>query len=172
MSEAILMRTEDPSGVSGVGAVAEIFEATDGAVAIRWFGEHPSWGLWPEIRVLEAIHGHEGLSTVVYRDPDRLVRAYKRAMAWMLSARYADRPVTCDEHPDHPSRLRLTFRAEKPWRFWIGLLDGSSHAATHVEVNGEIRHRWVTPDGDLWLEYFSPLADDNDPLQRFHEEDR
>lgn len=171
MSEAILQRLEDPSGVSGTGPVAEIFEATDGAVAIRWRGDRPSWGLWSDIRDLEAIHGHEGKSVVQYLDPHRLVRAYQRVMVWMLSARYHDRPLTCAPHPDRPDRLRLVFQDERVWRFWLALLDGSSDAATHQEVNGEMRHRWIDAEGDIWCEYFTPLADDN-PLETFHREDR
>lgn len=170
MSEAILRRDEDPSGVSGTGTVAEIFEADDGAVAIRWRGDRPSWGLWADIRDLEAIHGHGGKSTVVYKDSDRLVRAYGHIMLFLLRERM--RPITCSEHPEFPGRLRLTFQSEADFRFYIALLDGSSYAATHVEVNGEIRHRWVDPGGDLFLEWFSPIADDNDPLAIFDREDR
>lgn len=159
----VLQRNIDHSGVSGTGVVAYGIEFDDGSVALRWPGEHPSTAVWSDMRDMEFIHGHEGDTVVQYSDPERLNRAYKRAVAWMLSARYADRPVTCDEHPDHPGRLRLTFKDERPWRFWISLLDGSTHAATHVEVNGETAHTWVSPDGDLFLQYFTPLADDNDP---------
>lgn len=158
MTEYILQRYADRSGVSGIGTVADIYEAPDGAVAIRWRGEHPAWGIWPDIRDLEAIHGHGGDSIVQYLEKDRLLSAYQRTITWLLSARYADRPITVMPHPDHPDRLRLTFKDERVWRFWISLFDGSSHAAVHEEVAGEIEHRWVTPDGDLWLIYHSPIS--------------
>lgn len=186
MSEAILHRHEDPSGVSGLGAVAEIFEANDGAVAIRWRGDRPSWGLWNDIRDLEAIHGHEGKSVVEYLEPHRLLAAYQLVMPWMLSARYHDRPTVCAPHPDHPDRLRCVFLDERVWRFWIALLDGSTDAASHEEVAGEMRHTWITPDGNVWLVYHTPIPgrlvaserfvvpmdDDEDPLTTFDREDR
>lgn len=156
MSEAILLRYKDNSNVSGTGAVAEIFEASDGAVAIRWRGDHPAWGIWPDIRDLEAIHGHGGDSVVQYLDKDRLIRAYQRVMPFLLNSAEHNRPLTCGPHPDHGDRLRLTFHNEPTWYFWVALLDGSTKAATHEEVAGEIRHTWVSPEGDLWLQYSTP----------------
>lgn len=166
MSEAVLLRHKDISGVSGTGVVGEIFEASDGAVAIRWRGEHPAWGIWPDIRDLEAVHGHQGASVVEYVEPHRLLDAYKRVVPFLLSARTAWSPLTCAPHPDHPDRLRLTFDGEANWRWWIALLDGSSDAATHEEVNGEMQHRWVSSDGNLWLIYHSPVASkyEHDPI--------
>lgn len=152
----ILQRHADPSGVSGTGAVAYGAEFPDGAVALRWPGEHPSTAAWNDMRDMEATHGYQGATVVEYSDRDRLLGAYKRVTGWLLSARYADRPITCDPHPDHPDRLRLTFKDERTWRFWVALLDGSTHAATHAEVNGEIATTWITPDGNVWLQYFTP----------------
>lgn len=164
MTEAILHRYIDDSGVSGTGTVGEIFEASDGAVAIRWRGDRASWGLWGDIRDLEAIHGHGGHSVVEYLEPHRLLAAYQRVNHWLLSARYADRPITCAPHPDHPDRLRCTFKDERVWRFWISLFDGSTYAAVHEEVNGETEHRWTSPDGNLWCVYYSPIASEQDPI--------
>lgn len=169
----VLRRHQDISNVSGTGDVAWGCEFPDGAVAVRWHGDHPSTAAWNDIRDVEIIHGHQGATEILFDDNARLVRAYKRVMFWMLSARYHDRPLTCDEHPDHPGRLRLVFKDERVWRWWLALLDGSSDTATHEEQNGELRHRWISPDGDLWCEYFSPLADDNEhPLTTFDREDR
>ena len=171
MTEAILRRYKDTSGVSGTGSVAEIFEATDGAVAIRWRGDRPSWGIWPDIRDLEAIHGHEGDSVVEYLDNARLLAAYKRVTPFLLSAHR--RPKTVGPHPDHPDRLRLTFPDDLAWAFWVALLDGSTHAAVHEEVNGEIEHRWISADGNVWLQWHSPLTNDKeDRLTAFDREDR
>src|SRR5690349_16826538 len=182
MSEAILYRTEDPSGVSGTGTVAEIFEASDGAVAIRWRGEHPSWGLWPEIRDLEAIHGHNGKSQVRYLEPWRMVQAYAQVCFWLTREMTPDRlPLSVGPHPDWPDRLLVKLGDERAWAFWTALLDGSTDAATREEVGGRIVTTWVNPEGNLWLTYsvdgtFEDLLAgetyDEDPLQRFHEEDR
>lgn len=174
MSEFTLHRTHDPSGVSGTGDVAWGCEFPDGAVAVRWPGEHASTAAWSDIRDVEAIHGHGGSTVVTYTDCSRLAGAYQRVVPFLVThdSIVALRPVTVAPHPDHPDRLRLTFSGERPWAFWVALMDGSTHAATHAEVNGETAHTWVSPDGDLWLQYFSPLADDNDPLAIFDREDR
>lgn len=152
MSEAILQRLEDPSGVSGVGAVAEIFEATDGAVAIRWKGAHPSWGLWPDMRDLEAIHGHDGKSLVQYLEPDRLTKAYQQVCFWLTKRMNPDRlPLTLGPHPDWPDRLLMRVEPTA-LNFWIALFDGSPSACTHEEVRGEIVTTWISADGNLWLQ--------------------
>ena len=150
-----LHRTEDPSGVSGTGEVAWGIEWPDGAVALRWHGDHPSTAAWEDIRHVEAIHGHNGKTTVTYSDQSGLLAAYARVVPFLLHN--SRQPLTCREHPDLPGRLRLTFRDEDAWRFWISLLDGSSFAAVHEEVAGEMQHRFTTPDGLIWLTYHSPL---------------
>jgi hypothetical protein len=153
-----LHRHKDMSGVSGTGDVAWFCEFPDGAVAVRWPGEHPSMASWGDMRDVEYIHGHQGATEIMIDEPHRLVRAYQRVVPWMLSARYADRPFLCAPHPDHPDRLRLVYKDERAWRFWIALLDGSTDAATHTEVSGEIQHQWIDPEGDLWLTYYTPTA--------------
>ena len=167
-----LRRHVDKSGVSGTGDVAELAEFSDGAVAVRWHGDHPSTACWNDIRDVEIIHGHQGATEVLFDDNARLVRAYQRVMPYILTAQTHLRPLQAADHPDHPDRLRLAFLDENAWRWWVALLDGSSYAATHEEVNGEMQHTWISPDGDLWLQYWTPLADDNDPLAIFDREDR
>lgn len=152
----VLNRHRDISGVSGTGVVAEGIEFSDGAVAVRWLGQMPSTTAWGDIRHVEAIHGHQGATDISFNEADRLVSAYQRVIPWLLSARYADRPVTCAPHPDHPDRLLLDFKTEKAWRMWVALLDGSTYAATHEEVNGEIRTTWISRDGGLWLQWSRP----------------
>lgn len=161
----VLYRYEDVSKVSGTGVVCEGAEFSDGAVAVRWLGDHPSTSAWNDIRDMEAIHGHHGRTVVRYSDDTRLVRAYQRVMPFIVSDGARMLPVMAAPHPDHPGRLRLVFadNDEKSWRWWVAALDGSTYAAVHEEVNGEMQHRWVSPDGDLWLQYTSPLADDNEP---------
>jgi len=151
-----LQRHHDVTGVSGEGAVATVVEFDDGHVVLHWDTATPSTTVYTDIRHIEALHGHKGASTLELLEVDRLLAAYARVVPWMLSARYADRPVKCEPHPDHADRLLLTFKTEKAYRFWVALLDGSTHAATHQEVKGEIRATWVSPDGNLWLQYSTP----------------
>ncbi|WP_237771266.1 hypothetical protein [Kribbella sp. ALI-6-A] len=65
-----LMRYEDVSGVSGTGPVAEGVQFTDGAVALRWFGDYPTTTVWDGIDSVIAIHGHGGATEVEWLDPD------------------------------------------------------------------------------------------------------
>lgn len=63
-----LERSEDVSGVSGTGTVAEGIEFSDGTVALRWIvGEHRSTVIWPSMAAVEAVHGHDGRTSVVWR---------------------------------------------------------------------------------------------------------
>lgn len=168
-----LHRHHDVSTVSGTGPVATICEFSSGLVAMHWDSPTPSVAVYTDIRHIEALHGHKGASTLELDDNARLVRAYKRVMPYILTAHPHLQPVQAADHPDHPDRLRLAFRDENAWRWWVALLDGSSYAATHEEINGEMQHTWITPDGDLWLQYWTPLADDNEhPLTTFDREDR
>jgi hypothetical protein len=65
-----LMRYEDVSGVSGTGPVAEGVQFTDGAVALRWYGDYPTTTVWDGIDSVIAIHGHSGATEVEWLDPD------------------------------------------------------------------------------------------------------
>lgn len=167
-----LMRHHDITGISGEGHVATVVEFDDGHTVLHWDTATPSTTVYTDIRHITALHGHEGASTLEPLDNARLLSAYQRVTHYLLSARYHDRPITCAPHPDHPDRLRCTFKDSGVWRFWIALLDGSSDAATHAEVNGEIEHTWVSADGNLWLQWYSPLTPDDSPLKTYDEEDR
>lgn len=69
-----LHRAQDPSGVSGTGIVAEGVLFSDGTVAVRWHGQHPSTAVWASLADAEHVHGHGGLTRVVFLD--RLVELY------------------------------------------------------------------------------------------------
>ena len=75
-----LRRTEDESGISGTGRVAQGFIADNGKVALFWLSEHPSVTIYDNIGEVKAIHGHSG-KTEVRMEPD-----YKRAFHEMRSA--------------------------------------------------------------------------------------
>jgi hypothetical protein len=66
MKTFILYRDKDVSGVSGTGAVAEGVQFGDGVVVLRWRGEHASTVVWASIDDALAIHGHDGLTRVVW----------------------------------------------------------------------------------------------------------
>jgi hypothetical protein len=68
-----LKRTEDESGISGTGRVAQGFVFDNGKVAVTWLSEHPSVTVYDTIGEVHAIHGHGGKTEVVM-EPD-----YKKA---------------------------------------------------------------------------------------------
>lgn len=155
-----LHRHRDVSNVSGIGPVATICEFSSGLVAMHWNTDTPSVAVYTDIRHIEALHGHEGASTLTLQeDPTRLLAAYQRVVPWLLDKGAVAKPMLIAPHPDHPDRLRLVFPNEGNWSFWIDLLGGSFDAATHEEVNGEMQHSWISPDGNLWLQYFSVKND-------------
>lgn len=59
-----LVRTEDVSGVSGTGVVAEIGCFSDGTCAMRWLTETASTAIYASLDDLERIHGHGGATRV------------------------------------------------------------------------------------------------------------
>ncbi len=61
-----LERTEDASGVSGIGKVAEGVVFGDGTVVLRWLTEIKSTVIFESIKDVESVHGHEGRTTIVY----------------------------------------------------------------------------------------------------------
>ena len=74
-----LNRTEDESGISGTGRVAQGFVFDNGKVAVTWLSEHPSVTIYDNIGEIHAVHGHGGKTTVEF-EPD-----YKRAVGEMKS---------------------------------------------------------------------------------------
>jgi hypothetical protein len=68
-----LNRTEDESGISGTGRVAQGFIFDNGKVCVTWLSEHPSVTVYDNIGEVRAIHGHQG-KTEIIMEPD-----YKRA---------------------------------------------------------------------------------------------
>lgn len=165
-----LMRHHDVTGISGEGHVGTVVEFDDGHTVLHWDTATPSTTVYTDIRHITALHGHEGASTLEPLDSARLVAAYKRVVPFLLNAG-SSMPVTVTPHPHHPDRLRLTFKGKYSWAYWVALLDGSTHAATHVEVNGEIEHTWISSDGNVWLQHYTPISGD-DLLETFEKEDR
>jgi hypothetical protein len=61
-----LHRTEDESGVSGTGVVAEGVEFTNRKCVLSWLTEHKSIAVYDSIEEVAAIHGHSGKTVIVY----------------------------------------------------------------------------------------------------------
>lgn len=65
-----LHRDVDETGISGTGVVAEGVEFTNGRVALCWRGDASSTSIavWPLLAGVEAIHGHNGKTRIVFLD--------------------------------------------------------------------------------------------------------
>lgn len=61
-----LERTDDESGVSGIGRVAEGVVFEDGTAALRWRTQWRSTAVYENVEHLERIHGHQGKTKIVY----------------------------------------------------------------------------------------------------------
>lgn len=65
-----VIRTEDVSGISGTGVVAEGVEFHDGQCAISWFGRHQIVEIAADIKTWIIVHGHGGRTTIQW-DQDK-----------------------------------------------------------------------------------------------------
>ncbi len=68
MRRFYLQRSEDESGVSGTGRVAEGVVFVSGQVCMSWLTDTPSIGIYDDIEDVEIIHGHGGKTTVQWVD--------------------------------------------------------------------------------------------------------
>lgn len=79
----VLRRTEDVTGVSGTGIVADgaWFPAAGGSKAVvRWRGERGSTVVWDNLQHVRQIHGHDGRTTVEFTPVADLISALKAVM--------------------------------------------------------------------------------------------
>lgn len=72
MRRFYVTRSEDLSGVSGIGRVAEGIEFADGTCVIKWISAKSSIGIYDNDKVLLSIHGHEGRTKIEYVDPEEI----------------------------------------------------------------------------------------------------
>jgi hypothetical protein len=63
-----LHRLEDETGVSGTGVVAQGVQFDTGKAAITWLTRYSSVAVYDDMETLEAIHGHNGKTKVVFID--------------------------------------------------------------------------------------------------------
>jgi len=68
MRRFVLHRSVDASGVSGVGAVAEGCQFSNGTVCLVWVTHLQSMAYYQSLAVLEGVHGHGGQTQVVWVD--------------------------------------------------------------------------------------------------------
>ncbi|MGQ0774547.1 MAG: hypothetical protein ACT4NY_09040 [Pseudonocardiales bacterium] len=67
----VLERDVDETGVSGTGTVAEGVLWTNSTATVQWRGEFASNVYWPGgLRDVLIIHGHDGMTRVVFLDPE------------------------------------------------------------------------------------------------------
>jgi hypothetical protein len=63
-----LFRSEDVSGVSGTGKVAEGVEFENGMCALSFSSQYQHANVYANIRAVMEVHGHQGKTQVVYVD--------------------------------------------------------------------------------------------------------
>lgn len=68
MRRFVLNRIEDESGVSGTGIVAEGIQFSDGRCVIRWMTHVHSIAIYQSAGEVEAVHGHQGKTVILWRD--------------------------------------------------------------------------------------------------------
>jgi hypothetical protein len=61
-------RVEDVSGTSGTGVVAEGVIWSSTKVTISWLTIHKSIAIYDSLAEMEAIHGHDGRTKIVWDD--------------------------------------------------------------------------------------------------------
>lgn len=62
----VLRRDDDETGISGTGVVAEGVEFSTGWCAMSWMTAAHSVAVYPNIKELERIHGHNGRAVIVW----------------------------------------------------------------------------------------------------------
>lgn len=65
----ILVRDNDLTGISGTGIVAQGVVLPSGKVVMEWRKPHQSIGIYENIGEVEAIHGHNGATRIVFNAP-------------------------------------------------------------------------------------------------------
>lgn len=68
MRRFLLVRTEDISGISGTGIVAEGIVFSTGRAVLQWVTRLHSVAVYDSMEDLQAIHGHDGRTTVEWID--------------------------------------------------------------------------------------------------------
>ena len=70
MRRFLLLRSEDVSGTSGVGIVAEGVEFSNGQVVMHWISQLDAVSVYANVRTVTSIHGHGGRTIVHWVDEE------------------------------------------------------------------------------------------------------
>lgn len=70
MRRFYLQRNQDASGVSGTGKVAEGCQFDTGWCSLVWLTGKSAMSYYPDIETLDMIHGHGGMTQVVWIDDE------------------------------------------------------------------------------------------------------
>lgn len=73
-----LERARDISGISGCGIVAFGVMFDDGQIALHWEGIHSSLNIYKSMDDVLHIHGHEGMTKIVFDDPQPTMESGKK----------------------------------------------------------------------------------------------
>ena len=68
MRPFVLVRTDDETGTSGTGIVAEGVEFSNGQVAMHWLSQMETVSIYANLKVVEVLHGHEDRTKIVFPD--------------------------------------------------------------------------------------------------------
>lgn len=63
-----LQRDADESGVSGTGCVAEGVVFSSGVAVLVWTVIAASVAIYPSVKALERVHGHNGKTRIIWLD--------------------------------------------------------------------------------------------------------
>jgi len=156
-----LVRSADPSGISGVGVVCEGVQYTDGSVALRWLGDHPATAVWPSLAEVLAVHGHDGATVAVF--PDEVPRGtstVERVVAGIQRADIASVAVSFIS-----GRAEIHAYMADDWLKWLAHLGGSPDAATKRERAGDPERypwewSWTASDNSVRVFYITADPDE------------
>lgn len=69
MRRFVLNRSDDKTGTSGTGIVAEGVQFSSGDVALTWLSNLRSVAFYSNIASVDTLHGHFGATTIEWVDP-------------------------------------------------------------------------------------------------------
>lgn len=128
-----LNRTEDISGISGVGIVAEGVEFSNGRCVVSWLTKYTSIVVYDNIETVIAIHSHDGGTKIEYTTLPEVT---------------SHTTITTDAE----LQLRLTPRE---YSFYRLLADNSERVVTHAEIAFKL---WNETDERLAATMTPPLC--------------
>jgi hypothetical protein len=79
-----LDRVSDISGTSGTGRVAEGVVFSNGWCAMHWLSKYTSVAFYQSVAELEAIHGHNGATVVVFEEPAQALATLGESVSYSV----------------------------------------------------------------------------------------